>query len=122
MKTLIVFFIFATLMLVYGKSIYAQDAAKVAPDKVKVLFENEKVKVLDFKLKPGEETGMHSHPNYLVYFFTDGKMQITLPDGESSESDVKAGDVRWSDAVTHNNLNTGKTESHAIVIELKNPE
>jgi quercetin dioxygenase-like cupin family protein len=119
MKTLVVFFIFVTLMLVYGKSIYAQDAAKVAPDKVKVLLENDKVRVLDFKLKPGESTGMHSHPNYVIYFLKDGKMQTTLPDGKSSEMVVKAGDTHWSEAVVHNNKNIGKSDSHAIVIELK---
>jgi quercetin dioxygenase-like cupin family protein len=107
------------MILQCGKTIYAQDAAKVAPDIVKVLLENDEVRVLEFTVKPGESTGMHSHPNYVIYFLADGKMQTTLPDGKSSESEVKAGDTRWSDAVTHNNKNVGKTESHAIVIELK---
>ena len=121
MKTLAVFFIFVALLLVYGKLIYAQDAEKVAPDKVKLLLENDKVRVLEFTIKPGESTGMHSHPNYVVYFLADGSMEVTLSNGESSESIVKAGDVRWSEAVVHDNKNTGKTESHAIVIELKTP-
>jgi mannose-6-phosphate isomerase-like protein (cupin superfamily) len=121
MKALSVFFIFATLLLFNSNSIFAQDAAKVAPDIVKVLLDNDKVRVLEFMVKPGESTGMHSHPNYVVYFLVDGKMQIILPDGKSSEMDVKAGDVRWSEAVTHNNKNIGKTESHAIVVELKTP-
>lgn len=121
MKALAVFFIFTAIILVCGKSTFAQDAAKVAPDIVKVLLDNDKVRVLEFMVKPGESTGMHSHPNYVIYFLADGKMQTTLPDGKSSEMDVKAGDVRWSEAVTHNNKNIGKTESHAIVVELKTP-
>ena len=119
MKAISVFFLFAAMMLVFGKMNYAQEADKVAPDKVKVLLENDKVKVLDFKLKPGEETGMHSHPNYIVYFLTDGKMMTAMADGKSTESEVKAGDISWSEGLTHNNKNTGKTEAHAIVIELK---
>lgn len=119
MKTLVVFFVFTVMILLCGKTIYAQDAAKVAPNMVKVLLENDEVRVLEFIVKPGENTGMHSHPNYVVYFLAAGKMQITLPDGTTSEMDVKVGDTRWSDAVTHNNKNIGKTESHAIVVELK---
>lgn len=119
MKAISVFFLFTVLFLVCGKMSYAQEADKVAPDKVKVLFENDKVKVLDFKLKPGEETGMHSHHNYIVYFLVAGKMMTTMPDGKSEESEVKAGDISWSDGITHNNKNTGKTEAHALVIELK---
>ena len=119
MKAINAFIIFVVVMLVSSNLVFAQDAAKVAPDKVKVLLDNDKVRVLDFKLKPGESTGMHSHPNYVIYFLADGKMLTTLPDGKTSEMDVKAGDTGWSDAITHNNKNIGKTESHAIVVELK---
>jgi mannose-6-phosphate isomerase-like protein (cupin superfamily) len=111
--------VFISVLLFYSNTVIAQDAAKVAPDKVKVLLDNDKVRVLDFKVKPGEETGMHSHPNHVTYFLVDGKMLTTMPDGKSSEKDVKAGDTFWSEGVTHNNKNMGKTEAHAIVIELK---
>jgi quercetin dioxygenase-like cupin family protein len=119
MKALASLFVFAAMLLVFGQYSYAQDAVKVAPDMVKVLLDNDQVRVLEFTVQPGEETGMHSHPSYVIYFLADGKMLTTMPDGESSEATVKAGDVGWSESVTHNNKNIGKTEAHAIVIELK---
>ncbi|OGU77352.1 MAG: hypothetical protein A2V93_11800 [Ignavibacteria bacterium RBG_16_34_14] len=104
-----------------GKTVHAQDAAKVAPDKVKVLFDNDKVRVLDFKFKPGEKTGMHSHPEYILYVLNGGTSKTTLSNGKTSEMTTKAGEVRWNEAVTHDNENIGKTEIHALVIELKTP-
>ena len=119
MKALAVFFVFTTIFIVCGKVSFAQDPVKVAPEKVKMLLENDKVRVLEFAVKPGEETGMHSHPNHVIYFLADGKMMTTMSDGTSSEMEVKAGDTHWSEPVTHNNKNVGKTDAHAIVVELK---
>ena len=54
----------------------AEDAAKVAPHVYKVLFENERARVLEVSMEPGERTGMHSHPDYYVYFLTPGKVKF----------------------------------------------
>lgn len=43
MKTKVVFSFLILALLVCGKMVHAQDAAKVAPDKVKVLLDNDKV-------------------------------------------------------------------------------
>ena len=80
-----------------------------------------KVRVLDFKFKPGEKSGMHSHPEYILYPLTGGTAKTTLSDGKISEMKTKAGEVRWNETVTHDNENIGKTEIRAIVIELKAP-
>ena len=121
MKAVVVFSILVITLLICGKMAYAQDAAKVAPDKVKVLLDNDKVRVLEFTVKPGEKTGMHSHPEHILYSLTGGMMKTTLSDGKTSETTTKAGNIRWIEAVTHDNENVGKTEIHALVIELKTP-
>jgi len=121
MKAVVVFSFLVIALLVCGKMVYAQDAAKVAPDKVKVLLDNNKVRVLDFKFKPGEKTGMHSHPEYILYALNGGTTKTTTSDGKVSEMTSKTGEVRWNEAVTHDNENIGKTEIHALVIELKTP-
>jgi len=64
---------------------------------------------------------MHSHPEYILYPLTGGTMKTTLSDGKTSEMTTKKGEVRWNEAVTHNNENVGKTEVRALVIELKTP-
>jgi quercetin dioxygenase-like cupin family protein len=109
-----------TLAMVFAaKPVMAQDAAKVAGDACKVLLENDQVRVLDFWAKPGQIVAMHSHPAAITYFITAGKKKTILPDGKTSEQEVKAGEARWSDPVTHAIENIGTTEAHVIVVELK---
>ena len=57
----------------------------------------------------------------VIYIIKSGTMKTTLSDGKVSEMSFKTGDIRWNEAVTHNNENIGKTEIHALVIEFKTP-
>jgi len=57
----------------------AEDAVKVAPDVYKVLFENEKVRVLEVEMEEGSGTEMHSHPDTLIYIISGGKVTFTNP-------------------------------------------
>ncbi len=111
----------AAMLTIASSKAAAQDPVKVAPEKCKVLLENDRVRVLDFWLKPGDKLPMHSHPAAVTYFMTTGKVKTTLPDGKSTEMEPKAGEARWAEAVTHANENTGATEAHVIVVELKEP-
>jgi quercetin dioxygenase-like cupin family protein len=97
----------------------AQDPVKLAPNIYKVLFENDRVRMLDFRLKPGEKSSMHSHPAYFVYSLSDYRIRHTFPDGRSEEREAKAGAALWREAVTHAGENAGTTEAHAVLIELK---
>ncbi len=54
----------------------AQDAAKVDPAHYKVILNNNQVRVLDVHHKPGEKSPMHSHPNHVVYSFTDSTVKF----------------------------------------------
>ncbi len=96
-----------------------QDPVKVSPQYYVVRFENDRVRVLEFHLKPGEKEGMHSHPPGVVYFLADATLRNGLPDGTSSEKSLKAGDVLWRENTTHTGENVGATEARAIAIELK---
>ena len=97
----------------------AEDAAKVAPDVYKVLFENDRVRMLEARMPPGGHTEMHSHPNYLVYMLDDGKIRFTMPTGETAELEVSAGEVMWREAEEHATDNVGATEVHALFFEPK---
>jgi quercetin dioxygenase-like cupin family protein len=98
-----------------------QDPVKLSPQYYKVLLENDQVRVLEYRLKPGEKEVMHSHPSGIVYAFSESKAKNTLSDGTVTESTRKAGDVFWRDPITHALENTGTTEVHSLAIELKNP-
>ena len=95
------------------------DPVKLSPQMYDVRFENDRVRVLEYRAKPGQKEPMHSHPPGVVYSFTDSVMRVTLPDGSTSETPRKAGDLTWRDFTTHAAENTGATEAHALAVELK---
>ena len=110
----------ATLALGLGtNTVMAQDLAKVAPDNVKVIVDNDRVRVLDVLHKPGVKEPMHSHPAYVSVNLSDTKVKVTTPDGKTVEKVRKAGEVSWSEATTHALETVGTAGSHTIVIELK---
>ena len=111
--------LFVTLLAIATKSAMAQDPVKVAPDIYKVLLENDRVRVLEAHVKPGEKSAMHSHPANVTYFFTDAKAKFTPPSGKSAVRELKAGTVNWSAAEKHAGENTGTTETHVLIVELK---
>lgn len=95
------------------------DAIQAAPDVYKVLMENDRVRVLDVKVKPGKRTKLHSHPDRVVYVLSDHRLKFTSADGQVKELDLKAGEVLWIEAGAHTTENTGKTEAHNLAVELK---
>ena len=97
----------------------AQDPTKVSPQTHKVMLENDRVRVLEVRVKAGEKVPTHSHPANVVYFLNDAKERLTFPDGKTADREDKAGVAMWSEAVTHSAENVGTTEIHVIQIELK---
>lgn len=97
----------------------AQDPVKLSPQYYKVLLDNDDIRVLEYRLKPGQKEPMHSHPRGVVYYFGDARFKITSPNGTSTESAVTPGQTVWREGVTHASENVGDTEAHALGIELK---
>jgi quercetin dioxygenase-like cupin family protein len=99
----------------------AQDPVKQSPQFYKVLLENDQVRVLEYRLKPGEKEPMHTHTAGVLYIFGDAKMRTTYPDGRTEESAGGAGEAHWRNPVTHALENIGTTEAHALAIDIKKP-
>ena len=97
----------------------AQEAAQVAPHVYKVLFENDRLRLLEVRMKPGQESEIHSHPDYLIYTLSGGLVKLTAASGESAEVKIEAGDTMWREAEEHSALNVGTTELRALFVELK---
>jgi hypothetical protein len=57
----------------------AQDAVQTDGDKYKKIFENECVRVLDYKDLPGQATHQHKHPAFVLYALAPFKRSITHP-------------------------------------------
>jgi len=97
----------------------AQDPAVVNPATVHVRLDNDRMRVLEAVLQPGEKERPHSHPACVIYVIAGGRIRNHSADGKVTEADVKAGDVVYRDPVTHWAENVGTTAVHLILVELK---
>jgi hypothetical protein len=73
MKTIILIPLLSAICI--ATSAFGQDPVKTSPQFYKVLLENEQVRVLEYRLKPGEEERMHSHPAGVVYVLGGGTLK-----------------------------------------------
>ena len=98
----------------------AQDRAVAVPE-MKVLLQNDRVRVQFHDVAPGETTPLHSHPAYVAYVFEDYTGKAILADGRDVPLVRRKGDVFYNEAVTHRIANTGTTPIHNLIVELKQP-
>ena len=96
------------------------DAVRVSPRLYSVRLENDRVRVLDYHLAPGQTEQLHKHPAGVAYIISGGKIKDIGVTGEASEGTLAAGDVHWRDKdVAHAVQNVGETELRALIVELK---
>lgn len=95
----------------------AQDAMQYGVAHLKVLAEDEKVRVLLYTPDPGDKTPVHSHPSNVVYVIKGGRVKFTIPDGSTRVAELKSGDVLLRPPVTHSDEAIDSVE--ALLIELK---
>ena len=98
-----------------------QDALSVKDDKIHLRLENDRVRVLERTLSPGEREIAHSHPAYLIHVLKGGRLRDHNANGKVTEMEVKDGDVLYVNPKTHWAENIGATVIHVVVIELKDP-
>lgn len=97
----------------------SMDPTRVTPATHKAVFENDRLRVLDIRMKPGQKAAMHSHPAYLVYSLTPGQVRFAFQDGTSEEVTLEPGMIVWREGETHAPENVGSDELHVLNIELK---
>jgi hypothetical protein len=90
----------------------------------KLLFENDRVRVWDLRLEPGQSTGLHCHrTDYLYVVIGDGVLQRRDADGtEHPPVELCDGTVRFRSLEgddVHEAVNAGATPWRNIVVELK---
>jgi Auxin binding protein len=89
-----------------------------------LLFENDRVRVWDLRLQPGERTGFHRHSNdYLYVVIGGGKLKAVHADGSDwYDVEMVDGEVRFRDVESedvHDAVNVGGAEWRNIIVELK---
>jgi hypothetical protein len=97
----------------------AKDPVQVAANVYSVLFENERVRLLEARVGPGESSALHSHPDCLIYNLTAGKMKFSSASGQSDEVEMRVSEVMWLEAQDHSAENVGDVETVALIFELK---
>jgi quercetin dioxygenase-like cupin family protein len=95
------------------------DPTATDPDKYRVIFENERVRVLEYEDAPGQATSPHDHPDSVMVTLGSFERRLVGASGESRDVRLEAGEVRWLDAQTHSGENIGDTPTHVVFVELK---
>ena len=95
------------------------DPTSTDPNKYKVVFENDRVRVLEYRDEPGQTTSPHRHPDSVMYTLSTFERRLVAESGESREVSLSAGEVRWLDAQTHSGENIGESPTHVLFVELK---
>jgi quercetin dioxygenase-like cupin family protein len=103
------------------------DAMVAAPEHHDVLLENERVRVLDSRIKPGDTVPVHTHrwPSVLYILGTSDFIRCDTEgnvvfDSSTKESSIEVGTVTWSPPLSaHSVHNVGETEIRVISVELK---
>jgi len=95
------------------------DALKAAPNAYRMVLENERVRVLEYRAAPGVKAEMHSHPALVGVAVRGGKVRFTLGTGETAEAELKDGEALFFEATEHMTENIGASEARIILIELK---
>jgi hypothetical protein len=122
----------AALMLAFADhAVMAQEKAKAEKAKTElktkakerapapVLFENDRVRVIETRIKPGERNAMQERSDRVIYHFNAGKAKVHYPDGKTEEREFKAGTVEFRKRDTTSSENIGKTENHNLNVNLK---
>ena len=94
------------------------DPVDTNPAHYSTVFENDRVRVLEYRDAPGESTTPHDHPDSVMC--TLSAFTRRLASGEHTfDVQLPAGAAVWLPAQRHSGHNTGDTDTHVMLIELK---
>ena len=88
------------------------------PDKYAVIFENDRVRVLEYRDLPGGRTHPHQHPDSVMYTLSGFRRRLQTGQ-DRREVAMEAGHAYWLPAQAHAGENTGTTPTHVLFVELK---
>lgn len=86
----------------------------------RLVLENERIKVTEVRIAPGEILPMHTHGAYVSYTMNSSKVRVAFPDGSTKEREFQKGAASYSDpGVTHSIENIGSTDVFNLDVEFK---
>lgn len=90
------------------------------PGLYSVIFENDRVRVLEYFDHPGQESIPHDHPDSVMLTLSSFTRRLASGD-QTVDVEMPAETARWLGAQNHSGHNTGTTATHCIFVELKEP-
>lgn len=94
------------------------DPTATNPQHYTVIFENERVRVLEYQDKPGEQTTPHEHPDSVMYTLSSFRRRLVSGEGQRDVA-LESGTIGWLPAQEHHGENIGNTPTHVLFVELK---
>jgi beta-alanine degradation protein BauB len=94
------------------------DPVETNPDHYAVVFENDRVRVLEYKDRPGDRTTPHEHPDSVMHTLSAFRRRLHSGDAHR-DVEMPAGLTGWLPAQQHAGENIGDTDTHVLFVELK---
>ena len=92
----------------------SSDPVATNPDLYRVVFENDSVRVLEYRDQPGERTVPHAHPDSVMYTLSSFRRRLHSGDTHV-DVELESGLARWLDAQEHAGENMGDTDTHVLL-------
>ena len=88
------------------------------PQHYKVVYENDRVRVLEYTDSPGDRTTPHEHPDSVMYTLSSFRRRLHAGD-QYRDVEMPAGLAGWLPAQQHAGENIGDTPTQVLFVELK---
>jgi hypothetical protein len=85
---------------------------------VTVLLQNDRVRVAEMRVQPGDRGKMVERPDRVQYVIKGGMIREHFPDGQSEEYELKTGTAKWMQKSMSSMENIGESELVFVTIRL----
>ena len=94
------------------------DPTQTDPELYSVVFENDRVRVLEYRDEPGACTHPHDHPDSVMVTLSAFRRRLTVG-AKVVEFDKPVHEISWLPGQRHVGENVGEAPTHVVFIELK---
>ena len=111
---------FVEVALKLDRPVVRTPAETIVPENYNIiLYEGERFRVIEGRLRPGDTRDRHTHNQRLIVYINATRLH-QWPDGEPERFvDFIADNIRFAEPTTHRLENVGSESVRNIVIELK---
>jgi len=111
--------VFIDLITIPPSTPFEKDAVKLDRAHNKVLFENDRVRIVHLQFPLGEKGPIVDKRPRVIILLTDMHAQVVKPGGQPEPRDGTAGTIYWSLGGSQATMNRNETKLDNIVVELK---